>query len=727
MEPIPNEIPHGPFRPAATGPDGMPTGRRELNIALRLLVKAKPRASVGFLPRDLVCEAYDTPGARSAAWAVMLGLRDSGRVVEFEGMANFVPNPRRVDGAGSENYAASIRMVSERVARTPEGRRRAAAVFARMRDVYGAHIRPVPGGSCLVIPVRISFRDGMPECSGAMVVHRHARGIDLLEAGAEAFAGSAPDPEGVRTPDPEACRPWPDEDLRRALMDSCISPFTSHGTLFPMFADREARGALKSVRRLRQEFSGVIDEPVDDRAWRSFMASLLRAGGIAKLVRGRGFANLDPETRKAAMRDPLATFGHYAWMCGTDDVSGLRRRQASAVVPVLVRHLREIGHVIDDGLPLMKALSDVTGLPVRVLRGMAGLTWQKLGSRYDSVAGARRGSSVMTVLATTPPHLLPRKRAEWNMLVSAAESLSYSLGSVVPPALALAAAQDRDAFARAVDAGALFAASSAAGHIAQAAFGVWDARLPNHGRSEAATRVLVSKLVGRNGGIKRLLAFNTAWHRHQPWINANINNIGRRLTGGEPVSWPPLARASFDCPFGQLVFLCDDDALALEGRTMRHCVGSYVFTCLRGDTHIASILARDGSRSTVELAVTGEGRVVVRQHRTYDNDMASPECGEVLAAFLKAANARRRGNFLNLAAVTRNRKKMRGNAASDAVACEIPDEDADAILRLFDPCLGNAVRGMDRNTWREAIEAETAAEPAPPQARVDAPEMMEAA
>ena len=119
-------------------------------------------------------------------------------------------------------------------------------------------------------------------------------------------------------------------------------------------------------------------------------------------------------------------------------------------------------------------------------------------------------------------------------------------------------------------------------------------------------------------GMFRLVEASVRWHRAL-WTEAGFLDS----TDGRRSFWPQLFTQPVTLDSGiEAISLHSAEALALEGRRLRHCVGSYWRHCFVGNSHIVSLRDTAGhSLSTLELRIPGNGakRCEVVQHRAAGN------------------------------------------------------------------------------------------------------------
>lgn len=682
------------------GPDGMPVDPHHRHLAVRFRCLLSQRGSRRYMdsnnPIMLFGAALDRQ-QRKEAMAVWNAMEAAGSIRSEGDVYSFVNgrlDPVDAD-AKRQNYLAAMRGMADRLCDTEAGRRRALTLVLELRGIYGIHIAPFGRGNAVLVPTSVSVSADGPAMAGGIAVLDAPEGLLAVDVPGDAVRQSFEDGTYRATVDETLCTP--NRALQKALLECHVSPFTSRPSEIHAAVVRAARGALTTVGGQRAACSAFVGEEIDGKRWLSFTASLRRAGYLTTVFPRVMFKALDPETRRAAMRNPVAKAAHYSWLRG-----GQRRIQASAVYPVLAPQLQALEEVIDRGGNLNEAMSLATGLPVPVLRRLAGVTWQKLGRDYGMLAEARKGCDLFEMLSELPPERVPATRAEWSLAGRAARNLGV-FGWPSPGGLAKAVSKDWKAFARLVDGGLMQAVRDSAVVLQSAADGVWDDDLYRYGEtcpeaSVPAFRALAEALMEGGGGTGRLRKFSEDWHRGEARRTAAMNAERRKAFGNAPSAWKALwPDAPFSCAAGTLEFLCDEDRLVLEGVELRHCVGSYWRLCLTGLCHIAAVRGVDGGRSTVEIAFEGKKLVVV-QHRAKFNGDPTPGCEAVVEAFLKAAKGKaRRKDFERFDA------DVEDAAEKGPGRVEIGAEDAERMLGLYRDCLPSSCSGRTAAEWSDRM------------------------
>jgi hypothetical protein len=217
----------------------------------------------------------------------------------------------------------------------------------------------------------------------------------------------------------------------------------------------------------------------------------------------------------------------------------------------------------------------------------------------------------------------------------------------------------------------------------------------SHEPKRALTKKILDHVAGENFGLKRLRLFNEAWHKGTGQRSIKLRELKKTVFGEDRIaSWKPLTEEEFTCESGRLVWLTDEMQLLDEGKHMHHCVGSYWYQCIRGDSHIAQVLAADGSRSTVEFVISGDGKARVNQNYTYYDQYPSDLCHAVVAKFL---SKHRKTKFEIVRGDPGTRHETRVEKASD--------EAIKALKAIYADCLSMSFMDeieAEGRLWREA-------------------------
>jgi hypothetical protein len=146
----------------------------------------------------------------------------------------------------------------------------------------------------------------------------------------------------------------------------------------------------------------------------------------------------------------------------------------------------------------------------------------------------------------------------------------------------------------------------------------WDLEAARTGSSRRPPRysAVVDLLVGPDGGLGRLRDASVAWHKATNGISRALEGLRNADVGAVAPTANPLSVAN-----GTVTWLIDPASLIREGSELSHCVGSYADRVAAQRSFIASVVASDGSRATLELGRRGGNSVPpTYQFRTLRND-----------------------------------------------------------------------------------------------------------
>jgi len=681
------------------GEDGMPSDPRLRTVAVAIrfhMAGIQGRKWYNPSPSGLIKTAFEKR-KRKVAEAVWKALEAAGSI-QKEGFGYVYVDKGRLAPVDAEsrrkNFLALVDGVASRLCETEEGRRRMAALFLQMKTVYGVHVASMEQGAAVVVATEIAVAPEGARMASGFAVLVAPDGLFAVDVPFEAISQSFEGDLYRISIDRTLCAP---NGIMQATLDQYhISPFTSRHSALPRKVNAMAKAALAAVGSQREACSAFVGEEIGGRKWLSFMASLRRTSHLWGMFSRILYKTLDPEIRRAAMRNPVGTAAQYSWLCG-----GARRIQASAVYPVLLPLLPSVEEAIDRGESLNEALSSVTGLKVPALRRMAGFTWQKLGANYRLLAEARKGSDVFEMLSEIPPERVPVTRGEWERVRIASQALG-AFGWPSPGTLSAAFSKDWRATERLVGEGLPQAVRDTAFAVIAAADRVWSEGVWNAYADDSLGAVrpaarLVLEALSTGDGLGRLKRFNADWHKGERRRSASMKAIRRRIFGEKLASWAPLWReGTWKGKSGTLEFLCDEDRLAEEGSELTHCVGSYWHQCLSGQCHIAAVRSVGGGRSTVEFVFFDES-LVVAQHRAAHNDDPSEACARAVDEFMKAA-----GGKMKPEGFLRDPEEVAETAAMREVA-EVDAETAREILALYKDCLPASVRERSPGEWADMM------------------------
>lgn len=127
-----------------------------------------------------------------------------------------------------------------------------------------------------------------------------------------------------------------------------------------------------------------------------------------------------------------------------------------------------------------------------------------------------------------------------------------------------------------------------------------------------------------------------AKHWHKPFQQVQSQKLRNQY--GE--SWPSLfGEKEIEIPeqiFGKtgykFVVRTTPEELKKEGENLKHCVGGYAGKCVKGESHIVSIVNQKGeSTSTAEITIEGEKTISLVQHRSARNSPPNPDESSALS------------------------------------------------------------------------------------------------
>jgi hypothetical protein len=461
-------------------------------------------------------------------------------------------------------------------------------------------------------------------------------------------------------------------------------------------ATRKSENASARLSRQREQIEAFIGLSLNGHRWNSFRMSLSRRKNMGRFAHMSLVGMLDPDIRRIATRDPSATFSFYQWVGNADAETVRRRAQMSEAFPVFTCHMRKLDDVIRNGEPLIPALEKLTGLDAQRLRRMRGVHWQRLGRALRALVNEGGEYAPPSKLSSIDPSRFPTNRTEWNAF---SEVAHWDIVSSLPEAKRQAA---RDAMSRnwvgyqelktrdfqqSINDTAENLLSLMDNHFSTAS-------RPHEVKRELAMKIL-DHVAGDNFGLKRLRLFNEAWHKGTGQRSIKLRELKKEVFGEDRIAtWKPLTEEAFECESGRLVWLTDEMQLLDEGKHMHHCVGSYWSLCVRGESHIAQVLASDGSRSTVEFRIF-DGRAAVNQNYTYYDKNPSDLCHAVVSKFL-AKHRKTKFEIVKGDPGTRHGTKV--EKASDAAIDRLKAIYADCLpMSFMDEMQEDGRRWMEAN------------------------------
>lgn len=323
---------------------------------------------------------------------------------------------------------------------------------------------------------------------------------------------------------------------------------------------------------------------------------------------------IDPEALRLARRCWLFDAEAIAWLTPADPLLALRRRQAIALYPLPLLHLKPwddrysgVAAAIDAAMPLVDAIAREAGVRPSTIRRMAGILPARLLSRMSD-----RQMIPWSVLDALPPALFPANRADFKALTNLDRLVRPSFGE---PGLDLKALVKRMPTTKPLRQQPLISTPDGASDFRDVL-----SDLRRHNPNAAA---VLSQL-----GLTALDTLNRDWHRAVVQASAVPNGFESRFCW--PAGFEPF---HLQCGDLHLVELTTAAQLAAEGIALKHCVGTYAAACAQARSRILSV--RDaGGQPVSTIEVNDEGRVV--QHRGHRNG-APPREAIALQAEFEAA------------------------------------------------------------------------------------------
>lgn len=137
----------------------------------------------------------------------------------------------------------------------------------------------------------------------------------------------------------------------------------------------------------------------------------------------------------------------------------------------------------------------------------------------------------------------------------------------------------------------------------------------------------------KEAGLLSLFAESERWHL--AWLTRQHEDDNR--------TWPAILPEPMWISNFQVQELNSTEMLLEEGKTMRHCVGSYAEQCVAGKAFIYSVQTRNGSlRSTVHIGghKGALGELIIMEHRAFANSTPSPSLESVADSLLQIVQER---------------------------------------------------------------------------------------
>lgn len=589
------------------------------------------------------------------------------------------------------NYQAMIRATAHKACDGDLPRIRMEEFVTRVRALHSAAKIEVGGVKALLIPQGFELSLAGPRVSNALILLDGPRGLCVYSAQGNAVSTEWTGTSFTHTVDGSGM--VPDEAATRRIASTRLMPRTKESCMVLIKAAETMRKALGYLSGQKEMVSKIVGEDIEPRRWLSLLATIRRGRNLSGAFRSILFGSLDVGARRAALRDPKATYELYNWFRSGDDEQRQRRAQASAAFPFMTRELPRLTEVIDSGGELVPALAQLSGLSVPQLRRLSGMHWQKLGSAFRDI-GKVIGSE-KSFFDAVPPERMPVTRAEWSSAFDIG-SKWHELANVAPAvrkSFGHAMSKDWDGYSKLMKSDLLHALRNTAQLLAPLMTGEINSRAMHCNEMFA---VLFGVVGGENFGLKRLVRFTKEWHAGEPRRSSAYRALRRQAFGDELIDWKPLTKDNFSCGHGTLTWLINEDELVDEGMRMMHCVGSYSQRCISGHSHIASVQGADGSRSTAEFATSGQ-RLELIQNQSYRNRTPGEGAQAVVAEFM-AANRRKKFSV-------RKKRRTRREALPmprPFVTMTASDEMKDTIRRIFADVLPANVLSWSPVDWKLA-------------------------
>lgn len=603
---------------------------------------------------------------------------------------------KRTPGERMAVFDDFVTTVAERATPDPEGRVLLARLIKMITRLHGVHRIRTRRGDGIFIATGMDFVAGAPAATKGVAFVIGNKGLQVYHITARAISMSWGDDW------------WPEFkiDLGRKKPHKADTDKLKRTTIFGEMqytvlseATRSSMNASARLSREREKIEAFIGLSLDGHRWNSLRMTLGRRKNITRMAHMTLVGILDPHIRRIALRNPYATFEFYHWIGNADAETVRRRAQMSEAFPVFTNRMQALDSVIRNGEPLIPALEKLTGLDAQRLRRLRGMHWQRMGRALRALVnneGYYEDDVISPLLSKIDPARIPVNRKEWNAFNEVAH---WDIVSLLPEEKRQAA---KDAMSknwigyqelRHKD------FQQSINDTAENLLTLVDRHISTGSRTHEAKKAMAKRILehvaGDNFGLKRLRVFNEAWHKGTGQRSIKLRELKKRVMGEDRIAnWKPLTEEAFECESGRLVWLTDELQLLDEGKEMHHCVGSYWYQCIRGDSHIAQVLASDGTRSTVEFRISGEGKASVNQNYTYYDRAPSDLCHAVVSKFL-----------------TKHRKTkfqiVRGDAGTrHATRVEkVSDEAVETLKGIYSDCLPMSFMEVIETEGREWSEA----------------------
>lgn len=124
-------------------------------------------------------------------------------------------------------------------------------------------------------------------------------------------------------------------------------------------------------------------------------------------------------------------------------------------------------------------------------------------------------------------------------------------------------------------------------------------------------------------------AFGTVWRAVLPKIIEDIEAFMK-----DKVDFQPLPMLPNTPEFKEVKWIENSCELKIEGRTMNHCVGSYILACREGRSHIFHV--DDGTSLGCTVELTGDPKKGFQVNQSYGHSNNHSEKGkEIMEEYLK--------------------------------------------------------------------------------------------
>lgn len=663
----------------------------------------RARARRRFWLRQLA-EAEDTPEdlVGPAVDALIASMLATGRLLRSsEGMGKDgteiweyrFPNRRseeKTPEARAANWKAAVDGIVQRVSEDKAVQERARTLFLQARNLYKSHPVVTNHGHGVVVPQGFELTAQGPVITSAVLFTDAPGGVQVRTGTNISVVWNGVEPvvtvgKGFRI----------SRSRTRRLAEERLSPRSPYRSQISemSFVMRKGARYFKGRKHLVSEMLG---ENLDDLRWRKFLKAIQKASDLQFMIASHIFKMLDPEARRAALRDPFATFSTYAWYRCVDQEAARRRRQASQSYPFATGRLSALEEKIDAGEPLAEPVASLFGMTAVQLRALGTLHWQRLGRVVHDMKHFREND-----FRGVPPERMPRTKKEWAAHMGKLAGFRRKLTPELAALFNRAASNDPTGYAALLGKDLEHAIWSTVCDLQPLMTGVLRMRPDADWRAHMA---FLSLIGGDSFGLKRLRRFNEQWHAGTLRRTAALQARRKKAFNGHAARWRPLVEGDFVSENGRLRFLVNEDELVAEGKALHHCVGSYVQYCVAGYSHIAAVEGARGGRSTVEVTISN-GRLRLAQHHTYYDRRPPEDCEAAVADFLSSLSSE---TF----------EVVPGQSGRDGygVSVEADEETLAELRELFSDCVPTAVLALDKEQWKEIMEK---FETAPPCAQAE--------